>query len=263
MLRTSRFYILIALFALGACNSSHLAKQAGIDDNTKAEKAVLAPKSEINWPLMRDAILNECKDCHIKMKTYAGVAPQLVKIVSKVETGAMPPAEEGYAPLSACQVAVLKTWVALGAPPKSAVTVDSLPECAGLAVASPSPTPAPTPSAAPTPLPTPAPLPGPTPGGIAAMPLTYATLKSEILDSKCVRCHQASSSSDAKDTLFVPYDEITKRPDLWRKPGKDCKLVRTLTRTDGKRMPPPPRNSPLAQDEIDFIIRWVDAGLPQ
>ncbi len=252
----------VVLISLNGCNSSHVIVDSGLGDNTQSEKAVFAPSTPVSWPLIRDVVLNECRDCHKDMAAYSSIASragEIMNMVSRSDSKQMPPIEKGYPPLSACHVAILKKWVSMGAPVQSeAMTANSLEECAAVFAKIPPPTTTPEPSPDPTPTPKPAPS-----IGIVDLPLTYATLKNEILDKKCTGCHAFETFSDASDTLFTPYAEITKRPDLWSSPGRESKLVQILLRTDEKRMPPPRRKEALPQEEIDFIIKWIDAGYPR
>lgn len=65
------------------------------------------------------------------MADYAGVAAKLPKILQMTESGKMPPAAKGYAPLTACQQAVLQLWIERGAPETSAELIGPLPACTG------------------------------------------------------------------------------------------------------------------------------------
>ncbi len=51
-------------------------------------------------------------------------------VLSEIESKSMPPSEEGFAPLTNCEVALLKKWFDLGAPENSDVAFTSVEECA-------------------------------------------------------------------------------------------------------------------------------------
>ena len=121
------------VLCLAACDSVHLQPAAVVPASAPpATKVALTPAAAIDWPLIRDAVLVTCQNCHRKLKTFAGVTAKLPAVLGKVSSGEMPPAEDGYAPLDNCQLVVLKRWIDLGAPEESTATVGELPECATL-----------------------------------------------------------------------------------------------------------------------------------
>lgn len=86
---------------------------------------------------------------------------------------------------------------------------------------------------------------------------------SAIFKEKCVKCHssvhgaglglrldtyEAAVAGSSKGAVLVPGDAAR------------SELIRRLRGVSTPRMPF--LSVPLAQDQIDLIIRWIDAGLP-
>ena len=91
---------------------------------------------------------------------------------------------------------------------------------------------------------------------------SYSTLKSAILDSKCLSCHCADVTCEANLVLFSPYQNLIDGK-LWLAPAAQSRVIRALTRTDKHRMPPPASSDALPADEIAAIAQWIDAGNPE
>lgn len=164
-------------------------------------------------------------------------------VKTEIFSNSMPPAKNGYSPLSDCRKALFDTWVQQGAPERTTVRVGDLAACRG-AEGGPQDDSDATP--------------------IEQMPLNYKTLVSKVLQPKCINCHNPDSEDfDAAEILFYPYSEIVNNSRLWAGPGKSSKIVRSLTRNDEDRMPPPQEGGPLTRQEVEFVIRWIDAGRPQ
>jgi hypothetical protein len=238
MKRAGAFFLLSFSFFVG-CNYhvDYINKGPG-EDQTKFFK----PTTIVGWDLVRDHVLNQCADCHsgLKPPTFTSIGQVqalLPKILDQVTHGIMPPVRAPYVPLSACQVATLKLWNQINAPEISEHKVAEVAECHQ---------------------------PEPDKIPIEDMPLNYQTLKTQILVPKCERCHSPNSDSTAKDKLFDPYDLIANDPvNRWSSPAAQSKIIRSLTRKDKFRMPPPDDSDALTPNEIDFISRWIDAGRPE
>lgn len=101
---------------------------------------------------------------------------------------------------------------------------------------------------------------------ILEKPLNYETLYKDIVEPRCQSCH--SETGSAKGMPFWPYStlKLTENLRRWTAPekgtSKDSQVYRAITRTTKRRMPPPPYD-PLTQDQIEFIVRWIDAGNPE
>jgi hypothetical protein len=188
-------------------------------------------------------------DCHIghtspELGSLLAVRQNLTRILSEIKSNSMPPARNGYSPLSDCAKQILVTWANQNAPETTDILAGSLSACQNLPDA---------------------PSTGPGDKPISEMPLTYQTLVSRILQPKCLRCHNDKSEDiEAAGVLFYPYQEILNRPHLWETPGAESKIVHSLTNEDQDEIMPPPQDSgPLSQDEVEFVIRWIDAGKAQ
>jgi hypothetical protein len=157
----------------------------------------------------------------------------------------MPPANAGFVALSNCQKAILRAWWEGGMADTSDVKVSSLSACADTKE----------PPSEPPPL-----------GPITQEPLTYQTFLKRILQPKCLSCHNPNDKSEAAGILFYPYSELQAQQRRFKAPGASSKIVRAVTRDDDDRMPPPPPETniaPLNKDEIAWLIRWIDAGIPE
>jgi hypothetical protein len=244
----------LALLAFTGCNFQ---KIKATNESLSAEGMGPIPADAvISWSLVKNSIMVNCTTCHGGVTSpdltgASGVRQNLIKVMDAVSSRGpkpMPPTDKGYKPLSACRIAVLQKWVDLGAPDDSTIKISDLAECKNQPGLEPI-------------------LP------ISAMPVTYETLLTKILQPKCLMCHTEKppvGEEDAADFLFTPYAAIVGDPSMdrqWAAPGAGSRVVKFLTRTDDKRMPPPDAPgavaNPLSQDEVDFIIKWIDAGRPE
>lgn len=227
----------------------------------------LATGALVDYSLVQNTVLVTCQSCHAGQTQPALNSLQAVRAsanlaLSEVEGGDMPPPRAGYQPLSACQQAILRKWIELGTPETSDVTVGSLSECAQNKPGEPNTNPNPGDAAGDTSGDTAGGAPGVKPIGEEA--LTYQTFLTRILQPKCMSCHSPGGDPEASGILFYPYSELKSHKRLFTGPGKKSKFVRLVTRRDGNQMPPPEATvAPLTQEEVDFAIRWIDAGLPE
>jgi len=91
--------------------------------------------------------------------------------------------------------------------------------------------------------------------------LTYEVLFTRVLQPRCLSCHCPDITCDANDYLFTPYQNLLATK-LWQPPAAMSRVIKAVTRTDKHRMPPPNAGSPLSEDDVDLIARWIDAGNP-
>jgi hypothetical protein len=210
-----------------------------------------AADTKLDFTLVHNSVVKSCRDCHAgehapTLVTASDFRASMARVLREVDAGDMPPRRKGYAPLNDCQTAILHRWAELGSPDSSAVTISDLAVCTS---------PSPTEPARPTPAPEPP---------LSLAPLTYETALNRILKPKCLRCHNLDSTSDAVGTLFFPYEELASHRGLWRKPGANSKFAHLVTREDDERMPPTNSTiAPLSEEELDFMVRWIDAGIPE
>lgn len=192
--------------------------------------------------------LNNCFSCHSgksqpTLTTGNQIRSNVLKILSDVGENKMPPAKAGYSPLVSCQKDILQKWYDLGMPNQSNVKVVSLESCKTYGGET-----------------------GPGDIPIEQMPVNYNTFLEKILKPKCIQCHNPDDNTEAAKTLFFPYVQLLENRGLFKTPGERAKIVRDVTRDDEDRMPPPPPESdvlPLTSKEVEFLIKWIDAGLPE
>ncbi len=206
---------------------------------------LVSPDSEISYATLKNSTLRTCSSCHSGQKQpdifdFPSTRSGLNKIITKITDGSMPPQDQGYTALSTCEIKLFEKWVNLGAPESSPEKVSTIPECQSLAP--------------PSPL-----IP------IELMPLTYETLVTRFLQKKCLMCHNPKGDDfDATEYLFYPYEEIDNNIKWWTGPGETARIVRKINGQSENPMPPMDSNiEPATKEEVDFIIRWINAGRPQ
>lgn len=243
------FYCIITcsvLILLGTgCDYRVVKDPNALNGNNGPQTKPIDGATLIDAALVKNTVLKTCMDCHVgrtppELGSVSTIQQNVTNVIAWVNSNAMPPGKNGYSPLSDCNKAILTKWSQLGSPETSNEKVGDLAECKGV-------TPPPE-----TDLP------------IEKMPLTYQTLLTKVLQPKCLKCHNPDYEDvEAAGILFYPYSEITKRPRLWSAPGAKSKMVRVLTKDDETRMPPPEDGAQLSNEEIQFVIKWIDAGAPQ
>lgn len=75
------------------------------------------------------------------------------------------------------------------------------------------------------------------------LPLNYQSVKAAIFEKRCKECHQFVLGYE---TTLLKVDKIKER----------------ITREDSKIMPPP-NKAPMAEEEIAFILDWIESGAPE
>jgi len=84
-----------------------------------------------------------------------------------------------------------------------------------------------------------------------------------IFERRCINCH--SEHGAAKGLRLDSYEAIvaggTNGPVVSAKDALRSELIRRLRGESTPRMPF--LSNPLPQGEIDLIVQWVDAGLPE
>ncbi len=237
MKKIKMIFICLWIFVVCGCNYK-LAKTADSNSGNNS----LSANQIITFQLIQSYSLTSCQNCHAGKQ-----APQLTSLSdlkthsdlvwSEVSTNAMPPTASGYEPLSSCKKALLKKWIDLGMPSESTATVGEITECKNENQQ-----------------------PAPPVIPISLMPLNYETLKTRILQPKCLLCH--SAGGEQSDMSFFPYSELMVMARFWKSPAVKSKVFDEITKVDG--MPPLDSNIPvLTSDEIDFVKRWIDAGNPE
>lgn len=233
-------FLLLSVTVLFSCQYNK------ISGGTSAEPISFGADTTIDFQILKTSSLRTCSSCHASQKApqfndLASTQQNLQKIVASINAGKMPPVDQGYAALSACEIALVNKWASIGAPDQSNTRVNELPECQGQ---------------------------GGNGGGItpvkpiSEMPLVYNTVLTEVLQKKCMVCHNPQGDDfDATQYLFFPYAEINNNIKWWQGPGDRSKIIRIMARGD---MPPADSGVPaVTPEELDFIVNWIDAGRPE
>lgn len=250
------FNLIMNLLFLTGCNI-FLSKSISTDQIPKNNSANNPSQNsneydsfqKINFDIVKKISLASCYDCHagtsktilIQSSDYQKQINILKKVILE-ET--MPKVSYGYNLLDSCQKDLFLKWLELGAPENSDFPLANVSSCNYLLKP-----------------PTDVPVEPP----IAQLPLNYKNIYEQILRPKCVKCHNPDHESDASTILFFPYNEISEAPRRWKSPASESKIIRSVTRTDQDRMPPPPPEGaePLTSQELEFLSRWIDAGVPE
>lgn len=233
------YFTIIFSFFLSGC-TYHVVKDGGTGSDGKFGDSLPADKV-IGYELIHSAVINNCLGCHSgsrppDLSSLALVRTHGEAMWGEISSNAMPPPSSGLPPLSTCRKAVFRKWLDLGAPETSVVTVGDIAECPRLAPETP----------------------------IAQMPLNYQTLRDRIIVRRCQQCHNPTDQTDAGVILFSTYADLMDGEHRWSEPAAESKVVRLLRTEDlEERMPPPEAGAALAEDEIQFIERWIDAGKPE
>ncbi|MBX3032953.1 MAG: hypothetical protein KF865_03445 [Bdellovibrionaceae bacterium] len=236
-----RGFLVIIISSFVTLSCTYHVDKTGAGAGLRKQGDVIDGNQPIGWALMKTDVLQSCLQCHSggqqpTLSSLPQVQAELGRVWSEVSSKSMPPPRSGLKSLSDCRTAVLKKWIDLGAPENSTVMVASVPECPQ----------------------------GSTPiVPIGQAPLTYNTLYDRILAPKCLHCHNPQDNTDAGAVLFYPYSELVNGR-KWNAPAQNSKVVRLLRSSDlDVRMPPPEAGDALAEEEIQFIERWIDAGKPE
>lgn len=245
------FSILLPFLSILSCGYSSLKIADKQEADSRKKLSKISKDAIITWEFIKTSVMDTCMKCHVnhsrpELGELRLVQLKMAKVLDDVKTNAMPPAKHGYSPLDNCRKQILEVWAENKAPEVTNIKVGTLSECQSLAGDDQSPK---------EELP------------LSQMPLNYETLFKRILQPNCVNCHNPDAEDvEAAGILFYPFEEIKDREDLWEGPGASSKMINTLVSTDeDKRMPRPikPKEfKPLTAEEIDYIVRWIDAGKP-
>lgn len=219
--------------------------------NYKLEKLSAPPRvsgeevmnqTQLDFALVMEKVIQpKCLECHaaaggnrggVNLETYAAVFLNLADVKADIEDGSMPKRRQ---PLTQAQKDLILNWIAAGAPEKAN---------------SPTPTPTPAPvTPAPQPQPTPTPVtppPSPEPEPVGPEVLDYATVKAQVIDRACLKCHSAPANRG--DVNLESYEEVLKNI-------VDIKL----DVEDGSM----PKRSTLTPEQKSLILDWIAAGAPE
>lgn len=227
-------------------------------------------ESRITFDLVKSSSLKTCQTCHsAEMDTAEKVLVQRADILAEVQSEEMPPRSRGFQPLTACEKAILETWIEDQIQGRTEILrVKDLAACGGTDLESPKPTPVPTPVPSPEPQPKPQPEPEPQPEPIpeplppedtdlGELELSFANLKRVILEPKCLQCHTAQT---ARRTILDDLSVIEAQG-LLAATAADSLLYRvTVPGLSNRPMPPRrPGLSPLTAAEVDYLKRWIES----
>jgi hypothetical protein len=234
------FIIIFSFLSLNSCDY-HIQKNSGLQPTTDKTFDL---ESTVTLALVQQSVLDVCLRCHSgvnspNLSSADGLRENIFEIQRQVESNQMPPSSDGYSPLGDCQKNILRAWVADGMPETSTQKILDLPKCQQET------------------------LPPSTATSILQIPLNYQTFTSQILQARCLHCHNADSGDpDASQILLYPFSALIAHRNLLGPDSRHSKLVSLVSRADDNRMPPL-SESPLSTEQIEFIKKWVDAGHPE
>jgi uncharacterized membrane protein len=223
--------------------------------NYKLEKLSAPPRvggegvmnqNQIDFAVVMEKVIQpKCLECHaaaggnrggVNLETYAEVRLNLADVKADVEDGSMPKRRQ---PLTQAQKDLILNWIAAGAPEKADSPTQPTP-----APVTPTPQPGPTP-VEPVPQPNPAPVTPPLPPAGPEV-LDYATVKTQVIDRACLKCHSAPANRG--DVNLESYQEVLKNI-------VDIKM----DVADGTM----PKRSTLTPEQKNLILDWIAAGAPE
>jgi hypothetical protein len=236
----------LVVFLLTSCNYNNLKTEPNSNGDDVGN---LSGDALISDELVMSYSLRTCQKCHAGAKqptldTASAVRANITKVLSSITGGTMPPPQEPTR-LSACQIAIVQSWA-----DGTAARISEIAECKS--------------EAPPEVLPTVPVIP------IELMPLNFETLKTRILDTKCLYCHNPKGDDwEAAEVSFETYADIASGDysKYWKSPAATSKVYKEITynnETSDNGMPPNDSNTArVTKEEIDYIVRWIDAGKPE
>lgn len=89
----------------------------------------------------------------------------------------------------------------------------------------------------------------------------FSSIKKEILDVSCVRCHSRGSSNlDASRIPFESREDLLNSPRDLVVPKDPDSSGLVISIRPGAKKPMPPSGPPLSTDEITIIFQWIENG---
>lgn len=89
----------------------------------------------------------------------------------------------------------------------------------------------------------------------------FASIKANILDTKCVGCHaRGSRNPDAARIPFESLEDLLNSPRDLVVPKDPDSSGLVISIRPGAKKPMPPNGGPLGSDEIAIIEEWITNG---
>lgn len=185
----------------------------------------------LHFALVRERIFEQhCTGCHSAYNNYQSVKASLNDIVDEVMSGRMP---KNKSPLNSQEKELLLNWIEAGAP-------EFTPEVRGQVPSTQMPPEVSEPITEPQPNPN-------LPVEPAPEKLSYALIKSQVIDTSCVRCHSAASGNRGGVNLET-YAEVVKNAQS------------IFAAVEGDFMPP---RTKLTLDQKQKFLSWIELGMPE
>lgn len=237
--------VLVVGLSLAGC--SYPMEELGLFKNSGTELsfAKAFQNKELSFEIVKQTSLRTCLECHASgaraMGTATQVLAQKAEILDVIQSGAMPPRSGGYSPLSSCEKQILEIWLEDQLHNRvSTQKVGDLSACAGAEAPKEK-----------------------VKTDLKKLELSYANLKKEILQPKCMVCHTAET---AKRTVLDEVENLHDR-NLLAETAEDSILYQVTVPGMNKRFMPPQRGKtilpPLTAEELDYMKRWIEAGAPK
>lgn len=194
---------------------------------------------EITFDVLKSTAMRTCMECHTTgrnaMSTQAEALALSSKILSEVNSNAMPPKSSGYKTLTDCEKQIVETWFDDQAQGRKSAKIKDLPKCQG-AVAPPKED----------------------KPDISKLEVTFANLQKYIIAPKCLSCH----AHDVEDVETV-LDSVQAMHDhgVLGATAEDSKIYKIVLPTAKRQMPPLKSGLPrLTVAEQVFLKTWIDNG---
>lgn len=129
-------FIGLLIFGFQSCNYKNTKTEAVPTESTNPQGTSTPEETFITFKQISSDAVASCIKCHKVEKTdkpkltlREDFIKNMNKVLEEVTGNEMPPADDGYSPLTDCQKAQLQQWYDLGSPEESNIPVSSLPAC--------------------------------------------------------------------------------------------------------------------------------------
>lgn len=238
-------------------------EQAGLFKGQKIEVPKVtdleANNIEITFDVLQSRSLKTCGDCHQGWaRSPDKVLAKQNEILARVnarDASIMPQTSKGYRPLTECEKQILVTWFDDQKVGRSSPKISTLSACGGDSSGNSDTEPTLIPQ------PTPNPTPDKPQVDFSTLELSFANLKKEILEPKCLRCHVPV---DGKDNTILESLSAIQGQELVSATAEKSVLYQVVIPGMNKRFMPPPKsgNPPLTAEEADYLKRWIESLPP-
>lgn len=239
----NKYLSLLTLTSLIGC--SYPMEQSGVTRNTKntqenqtniLEKQTDQSKQLVTFEFVKTSALKTCYQCHFnKFDTEEQLMNIKELVLNRVNKDEMPPSWSGLKPLSECEKEILQTWISNRSQSLPQASTYDLTKCAAQRSAI-----------------------NEDKSELLNQPLTFETLKTQILEKKCIICHNENLSEGG---VVLETLKDLKDQDLIAKTAELSLLYKKILSNAKRSMPPASSGiAKLTEEEELFLKSWIDSG---